>query len=121
MTSHDSQSQGANHSNRGTPATPAALDDLAPQPVTTLELSFDLVFVFTITQLTELLVHNLRPLGIAQLLLIFGVSCWVYGGYVWLTNNLPPNSTARRLLLPLGMSARVVPTAPLSTSPPRSW
>jgi low temperature requirement protein LtrA len=59
MTSRDAQSQGANPSNRGTLATPAAVDDLAPLPVTALDLFFDLVFVFTITQLTELLVHDL--------------------------------------------------------------
>lgn len=58
MTSHDAQSQGADPSTRRTPATPAALDDLAPRPGTTLELFFDLVFVFTITQITELLVHD---------------------------------------------------------------
>ena len=80
MASHDAQSQGANCSNRGTPATPAALDDLAPRPVTALELFFDLVFVFMITQLAELLVHGLHPRGIVQLLLIFGVSYWMYGG-----------------------------------------
>jgi low temperature requirement protein LtrA len=76
MTSHDAQSQGANPSNRGTLATPAAVDDLPPRPVTALELFFDLVFVFTITRLTELLDHDLHPRGIAQLLLIFGVSYW---------------------------------------------
>ena len=55
-------------------ATPATLDDLPRRPVTTLELFFDLVFVFTITQLTEVLVHDLHPVGIGQLLLIFGMS-----------------------------------------------
>ncbi|HET7553571.1 MAG TPA: low temperature requirement protein A [Gemmatimonadaceae bacterium] len=61
MTSHAAQSQGANPSNCGTSATPAAFDDLAPRPVTTIELFFDLVFVFTITQLREFLVHDLHP------------------------------------------------------------
>ena len=55
-------------------ATPAPLDDLPRQPVTALELFFDLASVFTITQLTEPLVHDRRPVGIGQLLLIFGVS-----------------------------------------------
>jgi hypothetical protein len=102
MTSHDAQSQGANPSNRSTLATPAAFDDLAPRPVTVLDLLFNLVSVFTITQLTELLVHDLHPRGIVQLLLIFGVSFWMYGGYVWLTNYLPPNRTSLRLVLLYG-------------------
>ena len=87
---------------------PRRQHDADSQPVTALELFFDLVFVFTITQLTELLVHDLDPLGIAQLLLIFGVSYWMYGGYVWLTNNLPPDRPARQLLLLLGMAAFLV-------------
>ncbi len=45
MTSHDAQSQGANPSNRSTAATSAAFDDLAPRPVTALDLFFELVFV----------------------------------------------------------------------------
>lgn len=52
MTSHDAQSQGADPSTRRMLATPAAHDELAPRPVTTFELFFDLVFAFTITRLT---------------------------------------------------------------------
>ncbi len=57
---------------RRTPATLAAVGDLAPRPVTALEPFFHLVFVFTITQLAELLVHDLHPRGIVQLLLVYG-------------------------------------------------
>ena len=89
--------------------------------MTSLELFFDLVFVFTLTQLTALLSKSLSWESLLQAFLIFIVLFWMYGGYVWLTNNLPPNSTARRLLLLLGMAARVVPTDPRSTSPRRSW
>ncbi|HEX6532981.1 MAG TPA: low temperature requirement protein A [Gemmatimonadaceae bacterium] len=78
------------------------------QPVTTLELFFDLVFVFTITQLTELLVTSLDAVGIAQVLLLFGVSWWMYGGYVWLTNNVTPDRAGRQLLLLVAMSAFLV-------------
>jgi low temperature requirement protein LtrA len=48
--------------------------------VTTLALFSDLVFVCTISQLTELTVYHLHPFGIVQLLLIFGVSYWMYVG-----------------------------------------
>jgi low temperature requirement protein LtrA len=41
--------------------------------VTTLELFFDLVFVFTITQVTRLLEHDLTPVGAGRALLVFGV------------------------------------------------
>jgi low temperature requirement protein LtrA len=76
----------------------------APLRVSTLELFFDLVFAFTLTQLTALLADHLRPAGVAQVLLIFGVLWWMYGGYAWLTNTRTPDRTAERLLLLLGMA-----------------
>jgi low temperature requirement protein LtrA len=54
--------------------------------VSTLELFFDLVFVFTITQLTDILVHHLDGLSVARVLVMLGVIWWMYGGYAWLTN-----------------------------------
>ena len=73
--------------------------------VSTLELFFDLVFVFTLTQLTSLLAHHLSFESAARVLLIFIVLFWMYGGYAWLTNQVPPDRPARRLLLILGMGA----------------
>jgi low temperature requirement protein LtrA len=60
------------------------------QRVTTLELFFDLVFVFTLTQLTALLHESLSWESLLQSFLIFIVLFWMYGGYVWLTNSVPP-------------------------------
>lgn len=72
--------------------------------VTTLELFFDLVFVFTLTQLTELLTEHPTAETIPRLVLLFVVLFWMYGGYAWLTNHVPPDRAARRLLLVLGMA-----------------
>ena len=71
--------------------------------VSSLELFFDLVFVFTITQLTSLLAHDATIGGIAQVVLVFGNVWWMYGGYAWLTNAVPPVEVGLRLLLLLGM------------------
>jgi low temperature requirement protein LtrA len=79
-----------------------------PLRVSTLELFFDLVFAFTLTQLTALLVKNLSVAGGAQVLLIFGVLWWMYGGYAWLTNTRAPERTAERLLLLVGMAGFLV-------------
>ncbi|MFI6507941.1 low temperature requirement protein A [Streptosporangium sp. NPDC050855] len=80
--------------------------------VSTLELFFDLVFVFTVTQLTGLLVDGLqegRPVeGALQVLLVFGVIWWMYAGYAWLTNAVPPTRPARRVLILLGMAGFMI-------------
>ncbi len=76
--------------------------------VSTLELFFDLVFAFTLTQLTALLASHLSMSGVAQVLLIFGVLWWMYGGYAWLTNTRTPDGTPERLLLLLGMAGFLV-------------
>jgi low temperature requirement protein LtrA len=73
--------------------------------VSSLELFFDIVFVFTITQLTSLLARQLSVTGAVQVFLIFVVLFWMYGGYAWLTNQVPPESATRRLLLIAGMAA----------------
>jgi low temperature requirement protein LtrA len=76
--------------------------------VSTLELFFDLVFVFTITQLTDVLVHHLDRVGLGRVLLMLGVIWWMYSGYAWLTNAVAPSSTLRRTLLLSGMAGFLV-------------
>ncbi len=76
--------------------------------VTTLELFFDLVFAFTLTQLTALLAARFSAAAAAQVLLIFGLLWWMYEGYAWLTNARPPVHTAERLLLLLGMAGFLI-------------
>jgi low temperature requirement protein LtrA len=76
--------------------------------VSTLELFFDLVFVFTITQLTAVLVHEPNGRGLAQACLMLGVIWWMYGGYAWLTNAVAPDRPSRRLLLLGGMASFLV-------------
>ena len=76
--------------------------------VTTLELFFDLVFVSTLTQLTALLSKSLTWQSLLQAFLIFIVLFWMYGGYVWLTNSVPPVTPVRQLLLIAGMAAFLI-------------
>ena len=84
--------------------------------VSALELFFDLVFVFTITQLTSLLLRDPTLAGLLQMFLLFGNVWWMYGGYAWLTNAVPPRAVAARLMLLVGMGgflliALSIPTA----------
>lgn len=69
----------------------------------TLELFFDLVFVFTITQLTHVFTHHPGWPALGQVALLFGVIWWMYSGFVFLTNEVAPSSSARRTWLLIGM------------------
>jgi low temperature requirement protein LtrA len=90
---------------RATHKPDAAAED---ESVTTLELFFDLVFVFTLTQLSARLHESLSWESLLQSFLIFIVLFWMYGGYVWLTNSIPPVTPGRKLLLIAGMSAFLI-------------
>jgi low temperature requirement protein LtrA len=72
--------------------------------VSSVELFFDLVFVFTITQLTTLLAAEPTGVGLAKVGLIFGNVWWMYGGYAWLTNAVPPRAAILRVLMLVGMA-----------------
>jgi low temperature requirement protein LtrA len=76
--------------------------------VSTLELFFDLVFVFTITQLTTVLTDDPTPRGLLRSVLLLGVIWWMYGGYAWLTNAVPPDQPPHRLLLLASMAGFLV-------------
>lgn len=71
--------------------------------VSTLELFFDLVFVFTITQLTAVLAGNLTWAWVAKTLLLMLIIWWMYDGFAWMTNAVAPTDPVRRALLLAGM------------------
>ncbi len=73
--------------------------------VSTLELFFDLVFVFTVTQTTTLLADDMTLRGFGRVVLLLAVILWMYGGYAWLTNIVPPTTRARRTLILVGMGS----------------
>ena len=76
--------------------------------VSTLELFFDLVFVFTITQLTGVLVDGGDAASVAQVVVMFALIWWMYDGYAWLTNAIATDRTRSRLLLLGGMGGFLV-------------
>jgi low temperature requirement protein LtrA len=76
--------------------------------VSTLELFFDLVFVFTITQLTGVLVAGGDAASVVQVVVMFHVIWWMYDGYAWLTNAIATDRLRYRLLLLGGMGAFLV-------------
>ena len=65
--------------------------DQAAQQVTYLELFFDLVFVFAITQLSQVLLNDLTWRGAAGTLFLL-VAMWVAWVYTtWWTNSFDPD------------------------------
>jgi low temperature requirement protein LtrA len=65
--------------------------------VTPLELFFDLVFVFALTQVTGFLAANATPEGLVRGALLFAALWWAWEAYAWLTNTLDPEEGAVRL------------------------
>jgi low temperature requirement protein LtrA len=67
--------------------------------VKSVELFFDLVFVFAITQLSHLLISHLSLVGALQTGLLLLAVWWVWIYTSWVTNWLDPDSLPVRLLL----------------------
>jgi low temperature requirement protein LtrA len=78
------------------------------QRVTPLELFFDLVFVFAITQVTGFVHHDPTWDGLLRGLLLLGALWWAWAAYAWLTNTLDPEEGAVRLAVFGSMAAMLV-------------
>lgn len=89
----------------------------ADSRVTYVELFFDLVFVFAVTQLSHGLLEHLGPLGALQTAVLMLAMWWAWIDTAWITNWLNPERTAVRLLLFALMLAALV----LSASIPKAF
>jgi low temperature requirement protein LtrA len=85
--------------------------------VTFVELFFDLVFVFAVTQLSHSLLQYFTVLGIVQTTLLLMAVWWVWIYTTWVTNWLDPDKVPVRLMLFALMLAGLV----LSTSIPEAF
>jgi low temperature requirement protein LtrA len=79
--------------------------------VTFVELFFDLVFVFAVTQLSHGLLHHLTLLGAAQTAVLLIAVWWSWIDTAWITNWLDPEKPAVRLMLFALMLAGLVMAA----------
>ena len=87
------------------PASPAAVHDKRVEP---LELFFDLVFFFAITQVTARLADDPSWTGLLQGGLVLSSIWWAWGAYAWLTNEVDTSRTAVRLTIVCSMAAMLV-------------
>lgn len=76
--------------------------------VTTLELFFDLVFVFALTQVTAAMAHDLSGTSVLQGLLVFALLWWSWTGYAWLANLVRADEGLARVGLFAAMAAMFV-------------
>jgi low temperature requirement protein LtrA len=90
--------------------------------VTNVELFFDLVFVFAVTQLSHGLLAHLTLLGALQIAVLTVAVWWVWIYTAWVTNWLDPERTAVRLLLFALMLAGLVMSASIPKAfEERAW
>ena len=78
------------------------------QRVTPLELFFDLVVVFAITQVTAFLAESPTWGGLLRGLLVLGAIWWAWAAYAWLTNTLDPEEGGVRLAVFAAMGAMLI-------------
>jgi low temperature requirement protein LtrA len=74
-------------------------DDRSRNTVTTIELFFDLVFVFAVTQISHSLLPHPTLIAGLHALLLFGAIWWVWIDTSWVTNWLDPGRAPVRLML----------------------
>ena len=76
--------------------------------VTPLELFFDLVFVFALTQVTAFMAEDLSGRGVVRGVLVLGILWWSWTGYAWLSNVVRADAGLARIALLLAMLAMFV-------------
>jgi low temperature requirement protein LtrA len=84
-----------------------------PQQTTELELFFDLVYVFAVTQLSHLLLDDLSAAGAARAAFLLVVVWWAWVYTAWMTNWFDPASPAVRAILAGVMLASLLMAAAL--------
>src|SRR5881227_283634 len=73
--------------------------DGATQPITTVELFFDLVYVFAVTQLSHLILNDLSVAGAAQAAFLLVTVWWAWIYTTWMANWFDPASAVVRAVL----------------------
>jgi low temperature requirement protein LtrA len=104
---------------RGYPCLNGAVTSLLRAPggrarrVTFMELFFDLVYVFAVTQLSHLLLEHLTWHGAGQTGLLLLAVWWAWVYTAWVTNWFDPDHRAVRLMLIVVMLASLIMSASL--------
>ena len=76
--------------------------------VTALELFFDLVFVFALTQVTTLMAYDPSWLGLLRGMAVLTVLWWAWVGYVWIGTTVDAEDGIARFVLLIAMAAMFI-------------
>ena len=82
--------------------------DAEEKRVAPLELFFDLVFVFALTQVTALMAEDPSWGGLGRGMLVLALLWWAWAAYAWLTNYVAAEEDRERLLMLAVMGAFLV-------------
>ena len=83
-------------------------DETAEAKVSPLELFFDLVFVFALTQVTQFMADQPTFAGLGRGMLVLALVWWAWSGYAWLTNAVDPDAALARVVMFVAMAAMLV-------------
>jgi low temperature requirement protein LtrA len=87
--------------------------DGAAQPTTSVELFFDLVYVFAVTQLSHQIIDHLSVAGVARAAFLLLLVWWAWIYTTWMANWFDPASPAVRAVLTAVMLASLLMAAAL--------
>ena len=87
-----------------------------PQPTTAVELLFDLVYAFAITQVSHLLIGSLNPGGAGRAAFLLWVVWWAWVYTTWMVNWFDPGSGPVRLVVVLAALASLLMAAAIPTA-----
>jgi low temperature requirement protein LtrA len=85
----------------------------ATQPITTVELFFDLVYVFAVTQLSHLILGNLTVGGVTRAAFLLLIVWWAWIYTTWMANWFDPTSPVVQAVLTGVMLASLLMAAAL--------
>src|SRR4051812_8777576 len=90
--------------------------EVGEQRVTPLELFFDLVFVFAITQVTGYVTGKPTAAGFLEGVALLAVLWWAWTGYAWLQNSAATDEGRFRFILLAAMGATLIASLAVPTA-----
>ncbi|GAA3689259.1 low temperature requirement protein A [Arthrobacter ginkgonis] len=90
------------------PARPRFREVVETSSATTLELFFDLVFVFALTQVTATMAHDLSAAGVLRGLCVTAILWWCWVCFSWVANVVKADEGPTEIAMFAGMGGMLV-------------